>query len=223
MKHAAKPLHIVPAILAGNARAARKLMKSVECCAAYAQIDVMDGTFVPNKTITPAALKHLKTPLKLEYHLMVAKPLPFVDKAWKSGAWSAIFHLEACKRPLDVRTVIRHIKRRKMKAGLAINPETPANAVKPYLHLLDIVLVMTVHPGAAGQSFVTHTLDKIRQIRKWNKKIDIEVDGGINQYTVPKAVKAGANRLVVGSALYTARDGPVLMLSKLKHLAEKHR
>jgi ribulose-phosphate 3-epimerase len=205
---------IIPAVLP---RAKKELLAALKVIKRYsktAQIDIADGKFVKNKTVLPAELKGLK--LKAEFHLMVKNPGKYIENCKKAGAKAVIVHAESMKNA----GVIEAIKAARMKAGIALNPGTPAQKIRQYLDKIDTVLVMTVNPGKQGQKFLKSQLKKIRQIRKWSRKVNIEVDGGINPDTIVMAKKAGANIFVVGSYLFREKDFSTAM-KKLKRLIKK--
>ena len=189
---------IIPSLLSVPLSEINSVVKVLQQSFTTVQIDVMDGKFVPEKHFSPIFVKNLKTKLKKEAHLMVADPEYWVPKYIDAGADSIIFHLEAAKDPY---ALIKIVKKQRKKAGIAINPETPVEEVYHYLPYLDKVLVMSVHPGKGGQQFLISSLAKIRKLRKTNKKIDIEVDGGITLQNMQKVIRAGANNLVIGNAL----------------------
>ncbi len=168
-------------------------------------IDVMDGNFVPNLSFGPpvvAALRRI-TKLPLSVHLMVARPLEFIGPFAEAGADAITFHQEACANPFRA---VGEIQRRGKKAGVALNPATPLAVLEEILPYLDLVLVMTVEPGFAGQEFLPAMLGKIRRasgfIAKLERPCDLAVDGGINAQTAPGVVAAGANVLVAASAIF---------------------
>jgi ribulose-phosphate 3-epimerase len=197
---------IVPAILVKDKKALISRLKDVHGLVNKVQIDIMDNKFVRNKTIQLDSFKDLKTKLKLEIHLMVKDPISYVDVCKKVKASLVIFHIESCKNKKEVLEVINKIKKNKMKIGIAINPETSSAKVKPFLKKINQVLVMTVNPGFGGQGFISPALKKVKSLRKSNRKIDIEVDGGINLDTINKASSAGANVFVAGSAVFGKND-----------------
>ena len=172
-------------------------------------IDVMDGQFVPNISFGGVVIEPLKkmSNLFFDVHLMIVKPLDYIDYFVKAGADSITFHLEAQS---DVQKTIDQIRSHGIGCALSIKPATPAQAVFPYLDQLDMVLVMTVEPGFGGQKFMQDMLPKIRQIREraeqMGKRLDIQVDGGISSQTAASVVEAGANVLVAGSALFGKPD-----------------
>ena len=198
-------LDIVPAILVKSRKELVNRLKKVEKYAKRAQIDIIDGKFAPNKTISAKALKGVRTKLKLEIQLMVKNPKKHIKEFAKLKPWMIIFHIESCKSKKEALECIQMIKKAKIKPSIALNPDTSAAKIKPYLKLVDQVLVMTVYPGFMGKPFVPKTLGKIRTIRSWSKK-PIEVDGGIHVGTAKRAAKAGATVFVAGSAIFGKKD-----------------
>ncbi|MBD3303980.1 ribulose-phosphate 3-epimerase [Candidatus Woesearchaeota archaeon] len=198
--------HIVPAILV---KTKKDLMNRLRRAAPYfsrAQIDIIDGRFAKNRTIGANALKNVKTKLKLEIQLMVKNVDKYVEKFLKLKPWMITFPFESCRDAKHINELIKKIKKSKIKVGISINPETPAHKIKPFLKKIDLALVMTIHPGFSGQPFLPETVPKIRHIRKWDRKIDLEVDGGIHVGTACITAKAGANVFVAGGAIYKAKD-----------------
>ena len=190
-------------------------------------IDVMDGNFVPNITIGPPIIECLRsnTKLFLDVHLMIKKPDRLLDEFIKSGADLINVHVEECPH-LD--RTLNYIKQAGKKTGIAFNPSTPLCFAENILGLVDMVLIMTVNPGFGGQEFIpamTNKITKLRQIiidSNLKKNIDIQVDGGINMDTAPIAVKAGANILVMGTAIYGS-DNPAEYIRKVKDKVSKIR
>ena len=178
-------------------------------------LDVMDGHFVSNITLGPVVVEALRGHSELPFHshLMISQPLRYVRAFADAGSDLVVFHLEAEDRPREVIEAIRATGR---QAGLAINPETPAEAVHPWLEAIDLLLVMTVNPGWGGQAFMAEVLPKLAALRAEavarNLDLPIGVDGGINLETIGPAYAAGGDVLVVGKGLYgTAGDlGPVV-------------
>uniref|UniRef100_UPI00059380E6 ribulose-phosphate 3-epimerase n=1 Tax=Paenibacillus riograndensis TaxID=483937 RepID=UPI00059380E6 len=176
----------------------------------WIHVDVMDGHFVPNITLGPPIVKAVKahTSLPLDVHLMIENPERYIPEFAASGANVITVHAEAC---VHLHRVVHQIKELGLLAGVAINPGTPASAVREVLEDVDMVLVMTVNPGFGGQSFIPHTLKKIRQIREWAREVNhtslrIEVDGGIAEATAPLVAEAGADVLVAGNAVFGRSD-----------------
>lgn len=172
-------------------------------------IDVMDGHFVPNISLGVPVLTSLnkRTDIFMDVHLMISDPFTYAEPFVKAGADMLTFHLEATDHP---EAVIQKIRSLGVKVGIAVKPATAADALFPYLHLIDMALVMTVEPGFGGQSFMSDMLPKITALRqeaiRQNKELDIQVDGGITDATAPLCLNAGANVLVAGSYLFGAQD-----------------
>ena len=172
----------------------------------YIHIDVMDGHFVPNLTIGPAVVAALRphSSLPFDVHLMISPADPYIPDFVQAGADIVTVHVEAGPH---LHRTIQLIKDEGVRAGLALNPGTPVTVVEPLLDTLDLVLVMSVNPGFGGQSFIAGQLEKIRQLRtlidKSERKIDLQVDGGINSENAADAIAAGADVLVAGSATFT--------------------
>ena len=170
----------------------------------------MDGHFVPNLSFGNIFFEKLfaKINFTKDVHLMVEDPISFVKKFAKCGTDYLTFHYEACKDDNEVDAVIKEIHKYKMKAGLSIKPETPIEKVFPFLEKLDLVLVMSVEPGAGGQKFIPETLDKISalidEIVEVQSKALISVDGGINDITGKDCLNIGADVLVAGNYLFSA-------------------
>lgn len=190
-----------------------------EAGADYIHVDVMDGHFVPNLTIGPGVVKALRphTDLPFDVHLMISPVDPFIDDFVSAGADIVTVHPEA---GAHTHRTIQAIKAAGAKAGVSLNPATPASAVEFLIDDVDLILVMSVNPGFGGQSFVSSQLRKIEQLRamidQTGRDIDLEVDGGIDPGTAPKAIAAGADVLVAGTA--TFRGGPDAYASNIRKL-----
>lgn len=195
-----------PSILAADvSRLGEQVRLLDQAGAQYVHIDVMDGMFVPSISYGMPVIQGLRkrTELFFDVHLMIEQPERYIRDFADCGADMINFHIEATKKVEETIAMIRALGR---KAGITIKPQTPAAAVEPYLELVDMVLVMTVEPGFGGQKLMPHCLDKVREVRAMAEakglSIDIEVDGGICVDNVAKAVAAGANVIVAGSAVY---------------------
>ncbi|MGO8734362.1 MAG: ribulose-phosphate 3-epimerase [Terriglobia bacterium] len=182
------------------------------------QVDVMDGRFVPNITFGALAIESLRplTRLTIEAHLMVEPPEDFIERFAKAGADTIIVHQEATPH---LHRAIQQIHHFGKKAGVAINPSTPASTLSEILGSMQMALVMTVNPGFGGQDFIPETLHKIRQVRNAIQErgldCEVEVDGGINLQTARLVVEAGANVLVAGSAVFDSKHGIAAAIQNL--------
>ena len=188
------------------------------------QWDVMDGQFVPNLTMGPDIIKSARPFVEMDFeaHLMVLDPAALAERYVDAGCMRIIIHKEACQNLGETLSCMGSLG---VELGLAINPDTPAADIEQFLDLVDMVLVMTVNPGFGGQAFIESTLPKIGDLKNISEKrsldLDIEVDGGIGAETIPQVVKAGANLLVSGSALYKFPGGLSEAVKEFKDLAEK--
>ena len=200
-----------PSILAADFKVlGQEMKKTEENGAAYIHFDVMDGMFVPSISFGMPVLAsiHDATEQFMDAHLMVQEPIRHVEAFQKAGADYVTVHLEACE---DVKTTLDKIHACGMKAGLAVNPETDVKELVPYLEDVEMILIMSVHPGFGGQKFIPESLDKIREVRAMlnekNLETDIQVDGGIYVENVREVLDAGANVIVAGSAVFRGDAG----------------
>ena len=177
----------------------------------YVHVDVMDGLFVPNITIGIPVVKSIRptTDLPLDVHLMIDRPVRYVEQFCDAGADLVTCHVEADTEE-NTKEALRLIHAKGKKAGVVLKPKTPAGAVLPFIDLCDIILVMTVEPGFGGQKFMADMMPKVAQIRQYinalNPGCELEVDGGVDPVTAPVCRASGANVLVAGSAVYKAPD-----------------
>jgi ribulose-phosphate 3-epimerase len=203
---------IAPSILAADfSRLADEVRRVEEAGADWIHCDVMDGHFVDNISFGPAVVKTVRrlTSLPLDVHLMIQHPDHYVPRFVDAGANSITIHVEPESKH-DVTGTLRQIRDAHCRAGLTLNPDTSFECIEPFLPQLDLILIMTVHPGFGGQSFRTEQLKKIRRAHDWKRandsQLDIEVDGGINPETARPCIEAGANVLVAGTSIFHSTD-----------------
>jgi len=193
-----------PSILAADCAILGEQIKAVEEAGAkYLHIDVMDGAFVPALSFGMSLISSIRkcSNIIFDVHLMIEEPIRYIDDFVASGADIITIHEEACG---DVTATLKKIKDAGLKAGLSIKPQTDVNVITPYLDILDMILVMTVNPGFGGQKYIEASTERIRKTREIleNRAIDVEVDGGITRENVNVVLKAGANVIVAGSAVF---------------------
>jgi ribulose-phosphate 3-epimerase len=215
---------IAPSILAADFARLGEEVAAVEAAGAdEIHVDVMDGHFVPNLTIGPVVVESLRrvTDLPLDVHLMITNPERYLEAFAKAGADSLTVHIEVYPQPHGILQRIRELG---LRAGITLNPPTPVETLAEALHDVDIVLVMSVNAGFGGQAFIEGSIDRIRRLaqmlREVNPDADLAVDGGIGPALARRAVEAGANVLVAGSAIFRAAEGPQAALKALRRAAE---
>jgi len=198
---------IIPSLLSMNFASIENEMKRIPNTVNILHLDIMDGNFVNNISFGPVVVKHIRkyTDKLLDTHLMISDPDRYIDEFYKAGSDMISFHIETVR---NASKTIAHIKELQMKAGIALNPETPVEDVLPYLQEADYFLVMSVHPGFAGQKFIPEVLSKIEMLaqKREGDNYAIEIDGGINRETSLQAKKSGADWIVSGSYLFSSVD-----------------
>lgn len=205
---AARPVRIAPSLLACDfSRLADEIHKVEDAGADWLHVDVMDGHFVPNLTIGPVVVEAIRrsTTLPLDVHLMLDHPEKYLKEFVSAGASYVTVHVEAAglQQPSVLRDTLGSIKTLGARPGLSLRPRTPAEAVKPFLDAVELVLVMSVEPGFGGQAFIPDAVPKLRQIRSWFAG-ELSVDGGINAQTGEQCRQAGANVVVAGTTVFRA-------------------
>jgi ribulose-phosphate 3-epimerase len=213
---------LAPSILSADfTRLGADLAACEAAGADWIHVDVMDGRFVPNLTMGPVIVEACRrvTKLPLDVHLMIEQPERHIEAFAKAGASHIIIHVETC---LHLHRTLQQIKSLGCKAGVTLNPATPASAIEPVLPLADIVLVLTVNPGFSGQKFLPEALPKIRQLRQKLDDINpsawLEVDGGLSSATLPQVRAAGANAFVSGSSIFQHPQGIAAGIRALRSL-----
>jgi ribulose-phosphate 3-epimerase len=211
---------LAPSILAADfARLGEQVTEAEQAGADRIHVDVMDGHFVPNLSMGAPIVQSLRrvTHLPLEIHLMISEPDLFLDEFAEAGSDSFLIHWEG---NANLHRTIQRIKELGKRAGVVINPATPAAVLEEILHDVEQVLIMTVNPGFGHQHFLPTTLPKIRRVRQmieqYKSGCDVEVDGGIDAETAPLAVAAGANVLVAGTAIFGESEGVTAAMTRLR-------
>jgi len=217
----AKQILIAPSILSTDFMELKETVNIVnDSKADWIHMDIMDGVFVPNISfgfpIMEAVSKISKKPL--DVHLMIVEPEKYIDKFASTGASGITVHYEAC---IHLHSTIQHIKAKKCRAGVALNPHTDVSLLKPILGDIDLALIMTVNPGFGGQKFIENSYRKIEELRelssKYNPDLIIEVDGGINDDNVEKLLRTGADCIVAGTHVFSSKD-PVATINRMKEI-----
>lgn len=213
---------LAPSMLSADFKELGKEIRVIEECGAkYLHFDVMDGIFVPSISFGMPVLKSIRsgTNLVCDVHLMITEPIRYVEDFAKAGADLITIHLESCE---DVDAAIAKIKSCGCKVGISIKPNTPVSALQPYLDQVDMILIMSVEPGFGGQKFIPSSLEKISETKAMidakGLSIDIQVDGGIYTHNVEEVLKAGANIIVAGSAVFNGdtRQNTINMMEIIK-------
>lgn len=219
-----RTLKIAPSILAADFGClGDQVIQAQAGGADMIHIDVMDGRFVPNITMGPLVVQAVArvARIPLDVHLMIVEPERYIGQFADSGAFAITVHVEACPH---LHRSLAQIKETGCRAGVALNPHTPAESIREVLDMVDQVNVMTVNPGFGGQQFISATTSKISQLRRMaldgGHNIDIEVDGGINSQTIATAQACGANIMVAGSCIFGHADGIAAGIAALRQAAE---
>ena len=204
-------VEIAPSMLGANFGEMKRDAELVAPHSAYLHMDVMDGHFVPNITMGPDLVKSLRGIGKLDVHLMVTNPSNFINDFSDAGADIISVHVEAN----NPQKAIELIKKQNIKAGIALNPSTPASAIEPFVDSIDMILVMSVEPGYCGQSFNENAIERVKKYRKKYPGKIIEVDGGVSPGNAAVLAEAGADLLVAGSAIFGSSN-PIEVILDMK-------
>jgi len=194
-----KSIRVVPAILTEDPSALETMVRQAGTFTDYVQFDMMDGQFVPSRSITREHLAGLGTKLSWEAHIMVLRPEDYLESLRQAGAEKVVFHYEATSSP---RAVISAARKLDLGVGLAVNPETPVSTILPLVSEVDSVLFLSVHPGFYGSQFIPEVLDKIVEFRSAQPGVEIGIDGGIKESNIARIARAGPDVIYVGSAIF---------------------
>jgi ribulose-phosphate 3-epimerase len=214
---------LAPSLLNADFSDLRKAISFIEDAADVIHLDVMDGNFVPNITFGPLVVKAIRsvTDLPLDVHLMIAHPAEYVEDFVKAGADWISFHAEVTRHPGEILGLIHSHSRR---AGVVINPQTPARRLFEYLEIMEFALVMTVMPGFGGQAMIPEALSKVgklkQEARRRGLELEVEVDGGVKTENLDTVLEAGTDIVVVGSSIFAAPD-PRQAALDIKSILEK--
>jgi ribulose-phosphate 3-epimerase len=205
---------VVPAVLTDNPQSLKDMLETAETFTGFVQIDIMDGLFVPSKSISAADISAVNTKINWEAHLMVNDPESYIDDFVKAGAQQIIFHYEATK---SHKKIIDMIHEKGLKAGIAVNPDTGISVLAPLINKLDSVLFMSVIPGYYGSKFIPGVLDKIIAFRNIYPDVRTGIDGGIKENNIEIVAKTGVNSICVGSAVF-CQENPAQSFKRLEKL-----
>jgi ribulose-phosphate 3-epimerase len=196
---------IAPSILSADLTHLQEEMDSV-ASADWVQVDVMDGKFVSNTSFRPSVMKDIKTNLVIDVHLMVINPFAYIDECIDAHAKNITFHAEAVPQTVDRKTLIALIRSKGAQAGIAVNPETHIQAIDDVIEDIDLVLIMSVHPGAGGQAFIPEVLEKVKAVKQRIPTRLVQIDGGVNAETAKRCREAGVDCLVAGSYIFSSQE-----------------
>jgi len=212
-----KPIQVVPTILTEDPRVLETMVRQAESFTTYVQFDIMDGRFVPSRSITYEHLAALPMRLSWEAHLMVENPEDYLEGFRRVGAQKVVFHYEATSSSEEVISQARNLS---LGVGLAVNPETPVSIIRPLASKVDSVLFLTVHPGFYGSQFIPEVLDKVIELRNIGLGVEISVDGGIKESNIAEVARVGVDVIYVGSAIFL-QSQPGESFRRLVALAEE--
>lgn len=208
---------VVPAILTDDPKMLTTMVHQAETFTDYVQFDIMDGKFVPSRSITWEHLRQLPMKLSWEAHLMVQHPEDYFEGFSQAGAKKLVFHFEASNSPRHTISLARSFG---IKVGIAVNPETPASAVLPFITELDGILLLSVHPGFYGAKFLPEVLGKVAELRRSCPDLEIGIDGGIKESNIIQVAQVGLDVIYVGSAIFL-QPNPAECFQRLQKLARE--
>lgn len=208
---------VVPAILTNDPVALETMIRQAESFTTYVQMDIMDGQFVPSRSITWKHLANISMKLNWEAHLMVLHPENYLRDFYQAGAKKVVFHYEATPSPPEVISRVRDLG---LGVGLAINPETTISAILSLVNEVDSVLLLTVNPGFYGSKFIPEVMDKVAELRNVRPDLEIGVDGGIKESNITRIARTGVDVIYVGSAIFL-QPQPGESFHHLQALAQK--
>ena len=211
-------IRVVPAILTDDPTTLQKMVHQAKNFTDCVQIDIMDGRFVPSRSVTWKQVADLPVKLNWEAHLMVMQPEKCLKGFKQAGASKIIFHHEATTSPHDV---ISRIKNLGLEVGLAVNPDTPVSAIVPCINEIDSILLLTVTPGFYGSQFIPEVMDKVAELRSIKPEIEIGVDGGVKENNIREIASAGIDYICVGSAVFMQTD-PAGSYRRLQSLVQQN-
>ena len=211
-------IRVVPAILTDDPMTLEKMVHQAKNFTDCVQIDIMDGRFVPSRSVTWEQVADLSVKLNWEAHLMVMQPEKCLKGFKQAGASKIIFHHEATTSPHDV---ISRIKNLGLEVGLAVNPDTPVSAIVPCINEIDSILLLTVTPGFYGSQFIPEVMDKVAELRSIQPEIEIGVDGGVKENNIREIASAGVDYICVGSAVFMQTD-PAESYRRLQSLVQQN-
>ena len=195
--------HVVPAILTDDPKALESMVRQAETFTDYVQFDIMDGQFVPSRSITAEHLRRLPMKLNWEAHLMVQNPLDYLESFREAGAQKVVFHYESTASPEKVISLAGSLG---LEIGLAVNPETPVLAIQPLADEIDSVLFLSVNPGFYGSKFIPEVLDKVTEFHNARPSVGTGIDGGIKENNIAQIARSGPDVIYVGSAIFLQPD-----------------
>jgi ribulose-phosphate 3-epimerase len=208
-------IRTVPAILTEDPTTLAKLVRQAETFTDYAQMDIMDGRFVPSRSVSCRDIAGLKTSLTWEAHLMVMNPETCIEEFYRAGAKKIVFHYKATPEPQKIITLIREFG---MQVGLAVNPEVPVTDFAPLVEKVDSVLFLAVNPGFYGAKFIPEVLDKIVDFRRQYPETETGIDGGVKENNIVEIARSGVDVIYIGSAIFMQPD-PAASYRRLTEIA----